>query len=153
MMIAIINMAFEEIKERGEQFKNKFELMDYITTSAKEMTGIEVAEAIVPEYLTKEEADALREEVGEEVIECNEIEEIVEETETTADEFTNKMDALLFYIKKTYLNENYVLGSDEDDEVVAGKRLLRKLNFAEHKVRRNIRQKGKELQFDAIFND
>ena len=30
MMMAIINLAFEEIKENKDQYKNKFELMEYI---------------------------------------------------------------------------------------------------------------------------
>ena len=40
MMMAIINMAFEDIKSQTEQFKNKFEIMEYIKRSTKELTGL-----------------------------------------------------------------------------------------------------------------
>ena len=40
MMMAIINMAFEDIKSQTEQFKNKFEIMEYIRRSVKELSGI-----------------------------------------------------------------------------------------------------------------
>ena len=56
MMMAIINLAFEEIKENADQYKNKFELMEYIKRSAKEMIGITVAEPIVPVYMNPEAA-------------------------------------------------------------------------------------------------
>ena len=51
MMMAIINLSFEEIKSNKEQYKNKFELMEYVKRSAKEMIGMIVAEPIVPVYL------------------------------------------------------------------------------------------------------
>ena len=60
MMMAIINLAFEEIKENKDQYKNKFELLEYIKRSAKEMIGITVAEPIVPVYLSRRAADQLR---------------------------------------------------------------------------------------------
>ena len=40
MMMAIINMAFEDIKAQTEQFKNKFEIMEYIRRSVKELSGV-----------------------------------------------------------------------------------------------------------------
>ena len=40
MMMAIINMAFEEIKSQSEAYKNKFEIMEYIKRSTKELTGL-----------------------------------------------------------------------------------------------------------------
>ena len=40
MMMAIINMAFEDIKSQTEQFKNKFEIMEYIRRSVKELSGV-----------------------------------------------------------------------------------------------------------------
>ena len=51
MMMAIINLSFEEIKNNNEQYKNKFELLDYVKRSGKEMMGLLVAEPIVPVYL------------------------------------------------------------------------------------------------------
>jgi len=40
MMMAIINMAFEEIKNEKEAFQNKFEIIEYIKRSIKELTGV-----------------------------------------------------------------------------------------------------------------
>ena len=51
MMMAIINLSFEEIKNNGEQYKNKFELIEYVKRTAKEMVGVMIAEPIVPVYL------------------------------------------------------------------------------------------------------
>ena len=39
MMMAIINMAFEDIKKQTDAFKNKFEIMEYIKRSCKELSG------------------------------------------------------------------------------------------------------------------
>ena len=64
MMMAIINLAFEEIKENADQYKNKFELLEYIKRSAKEMTGITVAEPIVPVYMSEENARRWRRQQG-----------------------------------------------------------------------------------------
>ena len=41
MMMAIINMAFEDIKSQSETYKNKFEIMEYIKRSTKELTGVQ----------------------------------------------------------------------------------------------------------------
>ena len=40
MMMAIINMAFEEIKSQSEAYKNKFEIMEYIKRSTRKLTGL-----------------------------------------------------------------------------------------------------------------
>ena len=64
MMMAIINLAFEEIKENADQYKNKFELLEYIKRSAKEMIGITVAEPIVPVYMSEENARRWRRQQG-----------------------------------------------------------------------------------------
>ena len=40
MMMAIINMAFEEIKEQKDTYQNKFEIIEYIKRSVREMTGV-----------------------------------------------------------------------------------------------------------------
>ena len=53
MMMAIINLSFEEIKNNNEQYKNKFELIEYVKRTAKEMAGVLVAEPIVPVYLVR----------------------------------------------------------------------------------------------------
>ena len=41
MMMAIINMAFEEIKEQKGTYQNKFEIIEYIKRSVKEITGVQ----------------------------------------------------------------------------------------------------------------
>jgi hypothetical protein len=51
MMMAIINLSFEEIKNNNEQYKNKFELLEYVKRTAREMAGVLIAEPIVPIYL------------------------------------------------------------------------------------------------------
>lgn len=51
MMMAIINLSFEEIKENKDRYKNKFELLDYMKRTCREMIGVQVAEPIVPKYL------------------------------------------------------------------------------------------------------
>ena len=40
MMMAIINMAFEEIKEQKDTYQNKFEIIEYIKRSVREITGV-----------------------------------------------------------------------------------------------------------------
>ena len=41
MMMAIINMAFEDIKAEKSAYKSKFAIIDYIKRTTKEMTGIQ----------------------------------------------------------------------------------------------------------------
>ena len=48
MMMAIINLSFEEIKRKANQYKSKFELTDYVIRSGKEMIGIKLADPIMP---------------------------------------------------------------------------------------------------------
>ena len=38
--MAIINMAFEDIKSQSEAYKNKFEIMEYIKRSMRELSGV-----------------------------------------------------------------------------------------------------------------
>ena len=40
MMMAIINMAFEDIKSQANAYQNKFEIIEYIKRSTKELTGV-----------------------------------------------------------------------------------------------------------------
>ena len=40
MMMAIINMAFEDIKSAKDAYKNKFEIIEYIKRTTKELSGI-----------------------------------------------------------------------------------------------------------------
>ena len=39
MMMAIINMAFEEIKAQKNTYKSKFDIMAYIKRSGNELSG------------------------------------------------------------------------------------------------------------------
>ena len=55
MMMAIINLAFEEIKSNKSDFQNKFELVDYVKRTTKEMIGFRIAEPIVPVYVDKKD--------------------------------------------------------------------------------------------------
>ena len=41
MMMAIINMAFEDIKAQGDAYKNKFDIVQYMKRSIRELTGVE----------------------------------------------------------------------------------------------------------------
>jgi hypothetical protein len=69
MMMAIINLAFEEIKENSsnyqvsknglqvsvaqsrEFFQSKFEIMEYIKRRCREIIGLSLAKPIVPVYV------------------------------------------------------------------------------------------------------
>ena len=50
MMMAIINMAFEEVKVHKEKFKSRFQLFEYIRRSAKELYGSTYAKPITVKY-------------------------------------------------------------------------------------------------------
>jgi len=41
MMMAIINLAFEEINAQGANYQNKFDITGYVKRSVKELTGIQ----------------------------------------------------------------------------------------------------------------
>jgi len=56
MMIAIITMAFEEIKENEEKFQSKFQFVSYVKRRTREIVGLTMAEKIEPKYLTEEQA-------------------------------------------------------------------------------------------------
>ena len=134
MMMAIINLAFEEIKENADQYKNKFELMEYIKRSAKEMIGITVAEPIVPVYMSPEAARRWRRqqaasEAGNEDVGAGEV----------STDFSQKTDALLDYIKRVYLADGF-MSSEE------GKKLLNKMELSEEDS-----DKMKNIGFDALF--
>ena len=50
MMMAIINMSFEEVKVDKHKFKSKFQLFEYIKRSARELYGSTYAKPIVVKY-------------------------------------------------------------------------------------------------------
>ena len=117
MMMAIINLAFEEIKSNESDYQNRFELVDYIKRTIQEMIGIQLAQPIVPVYLDESEQALLEME-----------EEEQDPTEEVSKDFTAKTDQLLKYIEQTYLDgfvddngENFMKkmkNSDPDDKKI-----------------------------------
>ena len=93
MMMAIINFSFEEIKSNEADFKNKFELMDYIKRTIREVTGIQLADPIIPVYADEVEDEADHEEPLPS-----------DSTGEVSVDFSNKTDELLKYIEDTYLS-------------------------------------------------
>ena len=84
MMMAIINIAFENIKSNETRFKNRFELVDYVKRTIREVVGVSIAEPIQPVYLDEDDLDdSDKEELAEE-----------EKTEKVSDDFSRKTDAL-----------------------------------------------------------
>ncbi len=51
MMIAIINMAFEEIKLNESKYKSRFALTAYIKRFTREIVGLDLAKPIKVKYL------------------------------------------------------------------------------------------------------
>ena len=86
MMMAIINLAFEEIKENADQYQNKFELIAYIRRTCREVVGLTVAKAEPPVYLDGNGND------GDDIDTDDEEEQ--ERTDKTSGEFTQKTDLL-----------------------------------------------------------
>ncbi len=46
MMMAIINLAFEEIKSNADAYESKFQLVEYIKRTARQVIGIEIAKPV-----------------------------------------------------------------------------------------------------------
>ena len=111
MMMAIINLAFEEIKANKSDFQSKFDLLNYVKRTTREMVGLNVAEPIVPVY------------VGDENQNAEEEEDEADTTERISDNFTQKTDRLLDYITRTYLADGFI-------ETEEGKRVLAKMSIA-----------------------
>jgi hypothetical protein len=115
MMMAIINMAFEEVKAEAKYNKNKFELFDYMKQTSKEIAGTTIAEPIVPDYAVGDDHDSEEDEINT---------KDVDDTDQVNKDFRDKTDHLLDYIEATYLQEGF---TDTDE----GKRVWAKLNAAE----------------------
>lgn len=75
MMMSIINMSFEEIKENKAQYESKFQLIEFIKRTARELYGNKYA---VPYFVKYKEETVDSEE---------------EETKTTTEEFAGKTGA------------------------------------------------------------
>ena len=128
MMMAIINMAFEEIKSQSEAYKNKFEIMEYIKRSTRELTGLRWIIILHFENLAfllhraaVRELPKYKKETGDDNDE-NGGQEDDGEKKPLSDEFSEKTNQLLDYIEKTYLQ-----GVIEDDP--QGKNIIEKMRL------------------------
>ena len=108
--MAIINLAFEEIKANKSDFQSKFDLLNYVKRTTREMVGLNVAEPIVPVYVGEENQE-------------EEEEDEADATERISENFTQKTDRLLDYITRTYLADGFI-------ETEEGKRVLAKMSIA-----------------------
>ena len=129
MMMAIINLAFEEVKRRS--YENRFELMDYVTRTGKEMIGSKIAQPIKPKYKKKSDKVVPRKEQTAQDV-----------TEKVSSEFSAKTNLLLKYVEETYLSENMDQGT---------KNFIAKMKQAE-KFKPNNKKKA-EYGFDALFKE
>ena len=130
MMMAIINMAFEDIKAQGDSFKNKFEIIEYIKRSTKELSGVQMAKRELPVY----KGDKVGEDTSEEGKEGGNADE-----KTLSGEFSDKTNQLLDYIEETYLK-----GMANDEK---GKSLLDKM-----KLDNKQKAKAMDYGFNEIFS-
>ena len=91
MMMAIINLSFEYIKQRASTFHNKFELKKYVKRTCKEVVGI--VHARHTKILYEDEVEKEEKQDSEE-----------DATEQVSKDFQQKTDQLMSYIEKTYLD-------------------------------------------------
>lgn len=140
MMMAIINFAFEDIKNNVQQYKNKFELLEYMKRSAKEMLGLTVAEPIRPIYVDKQTLRRLRR--AQEELEEDDAGPDKDPTEEASDNFARKTDALLQYVSRTYLSDDFADSSE-------AKQILDKIS--EIVLTSGNQANVKDVGFDEIF--
>ena len=57
MMIAIINMAFEEIKENEGKYQSRFKLTEYIKKVTREVVGLDLAKPIDVKFMEHQDED------------------------------------------------------------------------------------------------
>ena len=103
MMMAIINMAFEDIKSQGDSFKNKFEIIEYIKRSSRELSGLKLAQRDLPKYKGNKEDKQDMDHDGEP--------NKGEENKSIEGEFSDKTNQLLDYIEETYLKVSQLIKS------------------------------------------
>lgn len=89
MMMAIINLAFEDVKKKSAEFQTKYQPTAYLKRTAKEMVGIKLAKKIRPIYRKP-----------------NEKVEFEEPPLEISEDFSDKTNKLLEYVEKTYLGKN-----------------------------------------------
>ena len=129
MMMAIINLAYEEIKSNKSGYVNKFELVDYVKRTGREMVGLNLAEPIQPKYKDPNNQEESEDEEDE-----------TEKTERISSDFSEKTNLLLDYIEGTYLNGNM---DPETKKVIDKMRKEYKFTGKDKKVA--------EYGFDALF--
>ena len=129
MMMAIINLAYEEIKSNKSDYVNKFELLQYVKRTGREMVGVDLAEPIVPKYKDPNEE-----------VDSEEEEDATEKTERVATDFSEKTNLLLDYVEGTYLNGNL---DPETKKYIDKMRAEQKFKVKDKKVA--------EYGFDALF--
>ena len=97
MMIAIINIAFDDIKTRKGQYESKFALVSYIKRAMRHKLGTELHEKVVPKYADDEDGDG----------------EVDEEEPHVSRGFSEKTDLFLKYVEEMYLKGTF----DKDEQV------------------------------------
>ena len=130
MMMAIINLAYEEIKSNKAGYVNKFELLEYVKRTGQEMIGLKLAKPIRPKYKDPNEVPE----------QPKEPEDATEKTQRIASDFSNKTHLLLDYVEGTYLNGNL---DPETKKYIDKMRQEHQFNPKDKKVA--------EYGFDALF--
>ena len=125
MMMAIINLAFEEIKANAHKYRNKFELVEYIKRSIREVVGTTLAKPIKNKYRDIDDDD----------IDDSDREDM-DQTEKTSENFSKKTDQLMDYINSTYFAD----GMSEED-----RKMMEKMKRPDKKIM--------DYGFDAVFQE
>ena len=97
MMIAIINIAFDDIKTRKGEYESKFALISYIKRAMRHKLGTDLHEPVVPRYADDEDGDG----------------EIDDEEPHVSQGFSEKTDLFLKYVEDMYIKGTF----DKDDQV------------------------------------
>merc|ERR1719397_2426740 len=58
MMMAIINMAFEDIKSQADAYKSKFDILAYIKMTSRQLSGLELQKRDLPKYQGEDDDEA-----------------------------------------------------------------------------------------------
>ena len=100
MMMAIINLSFEEIKAHKDKYQSKFQLLEFIKRTAKELAGTRLADPIRVKYKGEEDDSS-----GDEEDVANQ--KKAGKEKKTSDEFAHKTDLLLSYIERIYMEGGF----------------------------------------------
>jgi hypothetical protein len=126
MMMAIINMSFEEIKENATQYESKFQLIAFIKRTAKELYGKQYATPYYVKYQDDDDSDAED-----------------KDKKSTTEEFAGKTDAFLKYVEETFLDT--AMAHDEESKALNAK--------AKASMSNETAKKQSDVAFDALFSD